>query len=68
MARLWQAWPIHRTADVHATSRCRHCDPQLVCNVSASLTTSHDRMAAKRRLAEAVKAQAGGAGRAEREP
>ena len=35
MAPPWQAWPIHRTAEVHATSRCRAPSSRFLCSVSA---------------------------------
>jgi hypothetical protein len=34
MAPLWQAWPIHKTAGVHATSRCRAATLQLFRDIS----------------------------------
>ena len=35
MAPLWQAWPIHRTAEVHATSRCSAATSHFLCSLSA---------------------------------
>ena len=46
MAPLWQAWPIHRTADVYATSRRGAATLRFVCNLHRPFFHVGDRYSA----------------------
>jgi hypothetical protein len=60
MAPLWQAWPIHRTADVYATSR-RSAFGALV--LKACLERMKASSPERRRAVKAAAARSGGAQR-----